>query len=114
MEALVNIDKKVGNNLPNKLQKNSNDELIVLLKQKIEESIMENGKIVIDVLTPLINCRNTLSVEDYEINEDYLCLNNRNFELHINLNKIEIKYDYTVDENFIFVYDDTDVILYFL
>ena len=46
MEALVNIDKKVGNNLPNKLQKNSNDELIVLLKQKIEESIMENGKIV--------------------------------------------------------------------
>lgn len=113
MGALISITNKVSSNLSN--EKNStNDELIILLKKKIEDSIMENGKIIIDVSTPLINCRNTLSAEDYEINEGYLYLNHGNFELHINLDKIEIKYDNTVDENFIFMYNDTDVILHFL
>ena len=110
MGALISMANKVRSNLQN----NSNDELIVLLKQKIEDSIMENRKIVVDVSTPLISCRDTFSVEDYEVNDGYLYLNHRNFDLHINLDKIEIKYDDTVYENFIFVHNDADIILQFL
>lgn len=113
MGALINIANQASSNLSNE-KNNSNEELITSLKKKIEDSIIENGKIIIDVSTPLITCRNTISAEDYEINEGYLYLNHRNFELHINLDKIEIKYDNTIDENFIFVYNDTDVILHFL
>lgn len=114
MGALIGITSKVSNSLPNDLKNNSYKELINLLKEKIEESIMEDKKIVIDVLTPLINCRNTLSVEDYEINEEYLYLNYGNFELHINLNEIEIKYDDIIDESFILTCNNSSVVLHIL
>lgn len=113
MGVLVNIINN-KNALASNFDINSKQELIALLKEKIECSITENGSIIVDVETPLVSCRNTFSVEDYEIDSEYLYLNNSNFELHINLNQIEIKYDKTNDENFILMYNDTGVVLHFL
>ena len=108
MDALIKATKV--SNLQ-KEKNNSNMELVNLLKRKIEEFITEDKKIVIDVSSPLIICRNTFSTEDYEINNEYLYLNQGNFELHIKLDKVKIEYDNTVDENFILVYNDTEIMI---
>lgn len=115
MEALINITnqassylQKEDNNLKENKQKN---ELINLLKQKIEESIIEDRRIIINVSTPLMICRNAITVEDYEINEKYLYLNHENFELHIDLDEIEIKYNDIVN-TYGLIYNDMNIVLY--
>lgn len=113
MEALIDITSNANSNLQNNLN-DSNKELVALLKHKIEESIIENGKIAIDVSTHLINCRNTIYAEEYEVESNYFHLNHGNFELHINLDKIEMKYDNSLDENFILTNNDTEINIHFL
>ena len=108
MEALIDItnDKSKNNN--------SNMELITLLGQKIEISILEDRKVIIDVSTPLMSCRNTNYIEDYEINEEYLYLNNGSYEIHIKLDEIEFKNDYFLNDNFTLLHNDTEINICFL
>lgn len=86
MGALIGIANKVSSNLTNDLDNDKKGELISLLKHKIENSILEQRSIIIDVTAFMINCRNSIYVEDYEIDEESLYLNNKNFEVHIYFN----------------------------
>lgn len=114
MEALIDMTNEVSSDLLENLNNITNEELVTLLTRKIEYFIDENRTIIVDISTPLINCRNTFSVEDYEIDEGYLYLNNGNFELHINFDKIEAKYNNFLEESFVFFYNDTEISIYFL
>ena len=83
--------------------------MITLLKEKIEASIKENKIIVVNVSNHFMGVRNTIYIEDYEIEKDNLYLNSENFELHIDLNKItSITHDNLFDDEFIIVDKSTD------
>lgn len=88
---------------------------ITLLKEKIEEAIKEDKALVISISNSLMECRNTIFTEDYEVKEDGLYLNYGNFELHINLdnNTMVIKSD-VFDEEFIINDNNSEIRLYFL
>lgn len=118
MGALINNTNQAGSYLSKEIKRNelkdiSQSKLLDLLKQKIEESIIEDKRIVVIVSTPLIICRNTFTVEDFEIDERYLYLNHKNFELHINLDEIEIKYE-VLDRDFKLTYKDMNIVLHLL
>lgn len=114
MKALINITEKVSSNLSNDLDNNSNVELRKLLKQKIEDSITKDKSIIISISNPMMHCRNCILIDDYEIDEKELYINNENFELRIDLDKTEIKYDDTYDAYFTLFYNDTEICIYLL
>ena len=64
MGALIDIANKVSSNLLKNPNKNTNDKLVTLLKQKIEDFINDDKEIVVNVSTPLVGCRNSILVED--------------------------------------------------
>ena len=115
MNALINVTKEASSNL-----QNSNDKVnvangeVVMLKKKIENSIMKHKPIIITNSTPVMECRNTIYAEDYDVEEDNLYLNGGSYELHINLNETEIVYDEVCEDEFTFTYKDSETKLYFL
>lgn len=114
MGALIGITNQASSNLLNNSNNNSNNELISLLKQKIEDSILTDKYVVAYISSPMIDCRNTIYIEDFEINEENLYINEGNYELHINLNEVEMKYDNSFDESFIIKHDDLEIGINFL
>ena len=113
MGALIEISN-VRSNLQNDTKDCSGNKLVMLLKEKIENSITEDKLIVVSFSSSSVESRNTFYVDDYEIDEDMLYLNNGNFELHVNLNKSELKYDAALDDCFTIVHNDTEVEICFL
>ena len=95
----------------NKLDANGD---VVMLKQRIEESIVNHKPIIVINSNPVMECRNTIFADDYDIEEDELYLNSGNFELHIDLRETEVKHDEVCDEEYVFVHDDTETKLYFI
>lgn len=85
MNALINTTNKVSSGL----QK----EMISLLKQKIEDSIIKEKSVVIIVFNSLMEIRNKIFIDNIEFNEDCFSIFDKNFELHIKLNRAEITYD---------------------
>ena len=87
MNALINTTNKVSSGL----QK----EMISLLKQKIEDSVIKEMSVVIIVFNSLMEIRNKIFIDNIEFNfnEDYFSIFDKNFELHIKLNRAEITYD---------------------
>lgn len=114
MEALIRITNKASSNLLNNSNNNSNNELISLLKQKIEDSILKEKSVVAYISSPMIECRNTFYIEDFEINKENLYVNKGDYELHINLNKVDMKYDNSSDESFIITQDKLEIGFNFL
>ena len=107
MGALIDITSNTSSNL-------QNGELITLLKQKIEDSILSNRSVIITISNPIMECRNTIYTDDYEIDGNKIYLNNGNFELHIDINETEIKRDDTCANSFTFVYKNMEIRLDFL
>lgn len=109
MRALIND----AENFTNKIKFNN---LVALCKQKIEDCIINDRLIVISASNSCVEMRNTILIEDCECNEEDICLNDGNFELHLKINDIEkAAYDDTCDEYFTFVYKDgTEINLCFL
>lgn len=111
MNALINSTNKASSNLPN----NSNKGIVALLKQKVEDCMMECKPIVISISTPLTKCLNTIRIKDFEVTEDNLYLNDQNYEIHIRLDDEScIKYCNEYDEYFSIVMDNTETNLYFI
>lgn len=115
MNALINVTKEASSNLYNSNDKASiiNGD-IIMLKKKIEDSIMNNKPIIIINSTPVMECRNTIYAENYDVEEDNLYLNSGDYELHINLNETEVKHNDMCEEEFIITHEDTETKLYFL
>jgi len=91
--------------------------LVTLFKQKIEDCIINNKLIIISASSSYMEFRNTMSIDDYEYDEENFYLNNGNFELHLKMDDVEeIKYDNTYDEHFTFFLhnNEIEVCLYFL
>ena len=110
MGALIDFAGRASSNLPNNLKNNLNKKMIASLKQKLETSIIKEKSLIVYISTHVIDCRNTFYIEDYEIAEDYLYLNNGSFEVHINFNEAEIKYD-KMSDSYTFIYDDMEICL---
>ena len=108
MDALINIT----NNASSNLQK----ELISLLKQKIEDSIIDDKPVIICISNSEIECRNTINIADYEVSDNYFSLNasDADIELHIKLNEADVKYDNILEDEFIFIYEYMEIRLYFI
>lgn len=89
--------------------------LVTLLKEKIEESIEKNKAIVVSISSPFIECRKTVYTDDFEVEDQELCLINGNFELHVNLDdNAQIIYNDNFDDKFMIVNKDIETTLYFL
>ena len=120
MNALINNTKKVDCSLQDNTNTNTNtkqnkkESLINLLKDKIEKSIIDGKAIIIISKHFFMEYRNTLYVEDYEIDLFHLYLNENNFEAHIIFtDTTEIKYDNTYDESFVVTDKDSEITLIF-
>ena len=108
MNALVDNTNQVSGSL----QK----EFILLLKQKIEESIEEDMSVIVVVSNHFMEIRNTIFIDNIELDEEYLYIDDDSFELHTKLNETEITYDNTYSEKFIIIdksYNDTKIELEF-
>lgn len=115
MNALINLDYKTSSNLLNIKDKFNWKEGFIVLKQKIEDSIMQHKAVIICISNPRLECRNTIYVEDYEFQENNLYLNDGDFELHIEMNEeTEIKHDDLLEDEFMIVNQDTETKLYFM
>ena len=106
MGALIN-EANVSSNLQ------KNEELLTLLKEKIEKTIIEEKQVTVIISNSFLECRNTLHISDYEVYESYLYLNEHNFEIHIKFdNETLLKYD-EADEIFSIVHKYSEIQLYF-
>lgn len=114
MSALINVTNNVSSDLPS--NSDVKRELISLFKQKIEDSIAEERSVIVTISNSIMECRNTIHIEDMEFAENHLCLIDGNFELHINLDEIEMKHDDSMDVNdmFVFKHGDMEIDMYFL
>ena len=97
------------------LQNTTNEkEIVNLLKNRIEECIINDNSITIIVTNMFSECRFSLHVDVYELETDYLYLNGNNTEIHIKSNNVtELKYDNTDMEYFIIKGNDGEVIFIF-
>ena len=110
MNALINEANKVSSNL-------STEKLISLLKQKIEETIMDDKSVVITVSNGSMECRNTIHIDTMEFDDNHLCLIDGDYELHINLDEIEMRHDseyMDAPDVFVFRHENMETDMYFL
>ena len=114
MGALIEISSNVRGNLHNEAKDYSGDQLVMLLKEKIENSITEDKSIAVSFSSSAAEIRNTFYVDDYEFERNMLYLNNGNFELHVDLNTSELKYNDAFDDCFTIVHNETEVEIWFL
>ena len=115
MDALIKLDHKTSSILLNTKYKFNWKEGFTVLKQKIEDSIMQHKSVIICISNPGLECRNTIYVEDYEFQENNLYLNDGDFDLHIEINEeTEIKHDNLLEDEFMIVNKDTETKLYFM
>lgn len=107
MVALVN-ETNVRSSLQGK-------ELLVLLKQKIKDTITDDRAIVISIENTLMNCLNTIYVDDCEVDDERLYLCDDNFEFTIIFNEeTKFSYDDTYEEEYFTVlHSGTEIKLFF-
>lgn len=92
------------------MQKGS--DLIELLRDKLEIKMVNNTSIITILSTSAGECRNTFSVDDFEIDDDYLYLSSNNYELSLDLKETNLIYDENLD-CFKFAKNDTSIFIYF-
>jgi hypothetical protein len=85
-----------------------------LLKEKIDYCMEHDVRICISVEDVRINLLNTIDVEDYKVNDDYLFISAGNFEFTIPFNnEMQVTYNQG-QECFKFTYEDTEITLFTL
>ena len=93
----------------------SNSNLLTTLKSKIEECIMDDKPVCVCVDNCSVTCKNRINIENYEINTDYLYLNDGNFEVGISFDKeTNITYDESTTECFTITQNDIEFNLCFI
>ena len=116
MNVLINSAEKVSYNLQNnenEVKFINREEVVGLLKEKIEEAII-NDKQIIVITNSCFETRNSLCIEDYDIDQEHFYLNGNKYELHIKSENItDIKYDNTYDEQFVITCGDEEIDLLF-
>ena len=96
-------------------RKNSLEDLLELLQQRIDESIIEDHSISISVENKTINYLNSGRINDYKLSTHSIYLNCDGFELNICIDdKMEFTYEDSYDEYFQIVHDGMEIRLYFV
>lgn len=92
--------------------KRSLKEVLELLKQKIDETIIEDRSIGISIETDFMNCLNRLYVEDYEVTNTQIYLSYDNLDINILFNEnTEIVYE-DEEEHFTITHNGASILLY--
>jgi hypothetical protein len=95
------------------LEENSN--LLTLLMQKIEECILDERSVCICLSNSFMECRNMITIDSYEVNENYMSLIYENFEVHINFDSsTTITYEEELEECFTITQNGMEFNLYFI
>ena len=90
-------------------------DLLVLLKEKIEECISDDRTVCVCFDCCSMACRNKINIEDYEINNNYLYLNDKNFEVHIDFDtNTSIAYEDATEESFTIIQNNMEFNLCFI
>ena len=90
-------------------------DLLLLLKEKIEECVLDDRTVCVCLDCCSMACRNKINIEDYEINDNYLYLNDKNFEVHIDFdNNTSIKYKDATEESFTITQNNMEFNLCFI
>ena len=87
--------------------------LLNLLCNKIEECMLNDSCIVILDEGDDTSSRNTITIDDFETDVDYIYLNNQNYELHLHINE-DTKFLYDEGNGFKIVFKNRIVCIYFL
>lgn len=91
----------------------SNEDVIELLKQKFDSSIIENNSIVVSFSNIMTNFLDTFNIDNYEILDNDLYVSAGNLEIHIYIDKSKITYN-EFDDSFSFENDGTEICIFFL
>ena len=114
MNALIDSTNNASSNLSKELKKeNVMTREITLLKQKLEDSIENNITFVVYVIAHSFETRKIIMLDDFSIDENYLYLNDGSYEVHINMNEVELKYDDSLDIIFTFIKENFEIGLVF-
>ena len=111
MNVLIDVTEQVSNSL----QSNGNKkmEVLKLLKDKIEDAVINDKSITTIITNSFAECRNNICIEGYELDEEYLYISNENFEIHIKSNDVtDLTYD-SDEESFYITCKDNIIILIF-
>ena len=91
--------------------------LLTLLRQKIEESIINEKAICISIESSIVNYLDAIYVENYKVDEERIYLSKDNFELDILFDNNIASIEYTdiyLDEYFKIIHNNnTEIRLYF-
>ena len=67
-------------------------EVIKLLIERLEDRLYTERKVIIHLTNQNVTCSNTITIDDFETDNENICLRNGNYELTINIDKSEIRY----------------------
>ena len=90
------------------------EQILELLKQKIEYAILEERSIIISIMEEhFYTCLHKIYVEDYDINNTHIYLQENNFELTIDLPNVRhIEYEDIAEECFMIIHNNSIILLY--
>lgn len=67
-------------------------EVIKLLIERLEDRLYTERKVIIHLTNQNVTCSNTITIDDFETDNENICLRSGNYELTINIDKSEIRY----------------------
>lgn len=67
-------------------------EVIKLLMERLEDRLYTERKVIIHLTNHNVTCSNTITIDDFETDNENICLRSSNYELTINIDKSEIRY----------------------
>lgn len=108
-------ENEANNEVKNEENHEINNDLLTLLLQKIEDSVLKNKPICIVMTNSFISCKNKIFIDDYEIDKEHLYLSYENFELYINFDSFSrITYENQIDEYFMIAQNNMEFNIYFM
>lgn len=67
-------------------------DVIKLLIERLEDRLYTERKVIIHLTNHNVTCSNTITIDDFETDNENICLRSDNYELTINIDKSEIRY----------------------
>lgn len=75
-------------------------DLKTLFEQKLENSIINDQAIALTISNDVMEVRNIVLIENLEYDEDYLCIIDGDYEMHLKFDEIDLEYDNSYNESF--------------
>lgn len=90
---LEEVKRRMVNEISTNEEYNSKkSEVIKLLIERLEDRLYTERKVIIHLTNHDATCSNTITIDDFETDNENICLRSGNYELTINIDKSEIRY----------------------